>query len=826
MKLRKFLTAAALTATLATAPVLAQTAPGAAPAAAPAAPEAATRYYAVTLLTSFTPISNTSSVQRHFSNLVVYQTKATAFGREMYFLRVGFFASFADATATKDGALAAYPGAWATEVPAAEYNMALAATRPAAPAKPTTRIVDEIRGPRPETPKGEPAFAVSLETSTNPQMQPTKPVPDALKQKRLYVGRLAEGERVRFSINLGFFKTANEAEAARKQVLDNYPVARVIQVSFEDQQASARTVVTAPTTVAPAAAAAPTVGTIDEKTAARESAADSRAAALMLQGREALTKGDNAAAVTALNDLLRLPPNRYSQDAQELLGLAHERNGEANAAKREYELYLRLYPESEGAERVRQRVAALGTTVTATVLKPAKKKDVTETTIYGSWSQYYYYGSGKRDTTLLTTPQVPATTPAENYTVDQKMLRSTLNLTHRQRDGEFDNRAVIRDTHIKDSLNSAKTENRVYSAYYEMKQRRGAYSVRAGRQPASAGGVLGYFDGVQGGYSFAPKWRINAVAGKPADVSKLSRIDTDRSFYGASLDAGTFAEHWNVSLYTIKQTADGETDRMAAGSEIRYFDPTKSFFLLTDYDTYFSEMSTQMLQGNWTVNQSATYPTTLNLMLDRRKSPTLQLTNALIGETTTSISTLLQTRSIDELKAQALGNTPTADMYSIGVTQGYGPKWQFGVDLRGNRTSETTGSPTATQPAAAAVDWAHTLAFQVIGNGITGSRDISVVGISHTDGPNFTVNSLALNNRSLFGKEWTLDASLNYYVQSTSEPSQDIDGLNPLLRLSYQWRSKVTFEVEYSQLRTVTTDDTTKVKDVRNSWSLGYRWDF
>jgi tetratricopeptide (TPR) repeat protein len=825
MTLRTSLAAAALFAAIAASAAHAQPAAARAPAATPGA-EAPTRYYAVTLLTSFAPISNTSSVQRHFSSLVVYQTKATAFGREMYFLRVGFFASFADATATKDAALAAYPGAWATEVPATEYNMALAATRPPAPAKPTTRIVDEIRGPRPEAPKGEAAYAVSLETSTNPRMQPTKPIPAALKAKRLYVGRLAEDERIRFSINLGFFREVEDAEAARKQLLADYPVARVIKVSFEDQQAAAKTAVTAPETGAPAEAAAPVVKTIDEKSAARESAADTKAAALMLQGREALTRGDNADAVATLNSLLRLPPNRYSQDAQELLGLAHERNGEANAAKREYELYLRLYPESEGAERVRQRVATLGTTVTATVLKPTKKKDVAETTIYGSWSQYYYYGSGKRDTTLLTTPVVPATTPAENYTVDQKMLRSTLNLTQRQRDGDFDNRAVIRDTHIKDSLNSEKSENRVYSAYYEMKQRRGLYSVRAGRQPASAGGVLGYFDGVQGGYSFAPKWRINAVAGKPADVSKLSRIDTSRSFYGTSLDAGTFAEHWNVSLYTIKQVADGETDRFAAGSEIRYFDPTKSFFLLNDYDTYFGEMSTQMLQGNWTVNQSAAYPTTLNLMLDRRKSPTLQLTNALIGETTTSISTLLETRTLDELKAQALGNTPTTDMYSLGVTQGYGPKWQFGVDLRGNRTSETTGSPTATQPAAASVDWAHTLAFQVIGNGITGSRDISVVGISRTNGPNFTVNSLALNNRSLFGKEWTLDGSLNYYVQTTSEPSQDIEGLNPLLRLSYQWRSKVTFEVEYSQLRTVTTDDTMKVKDVRNSWSLGYRWDF
>ena len=46
-------------------------------------------------------------------------------------------------------------------------------------------------------------------------------------------------------------------------------------------------------------------------------------------------------------------------EAQELLAIAREKNGQLAHAKAEYERYLALYSETEGAARVKQRLAAL-----------------------------------------------------------------------------------------------------------------------------------------------------------------------------------------------------------------------------------------------------------------------------------------------------------------------------------------------------------------------------------------------------------------------------------------------------------------------------------
>ena len=45
--------------------------------------------------------------------------------------------------------------------------------------------------------------------------------------------------------------------------------------------------------------------------------------------------------------------------AQELIGVARERAGDIEQARKEYELYLKLFPNGEGATRVRQRLASL-----------------------------------------------------------------------------------------------------------------------------------------------------------------------------------------------------------------------------------------------------------------------------------------------------------------------------------------------------------------------------------------------------------------------------------------------------------------------------------
>ena len=84
-------------------------------------------------------------------------------------------------------------------------------------------------------------------------------------------------------------------------------------------------------------------------------------AASMDEARAALKKHNFKGAMALLTKALSYPENEYSAEAQELLGLAHQKNGDLAAAKAQYEDYLRRYPRGDGAERVQQRLAGLVT---------------------------------------------------------------------------------------------------------------------------------------------------------------------------------------------------------------------------------------------------------------------------------------------------------------------------------------------------------------------------------------------------------------------------------------------------------------------------------
>ncbi len=548
----------------------------------PATATAGTRHFAVTLLSSFEPIPE-ALLPTDLKSHHIYRTQSEIFGKHIYFVRLGFFATAAEATAMRDTLAARYPGAFMTEVTAEEFRASAPAQhRSAKPAaQPST----------PPAPRAD-LYVVTLVVSETDAPAPAGALPAELKSKRIYRRDTVQDGALRYSLQLGFFASTAEAETARKLLLATYPQASVRLASQQERDESGRTVVVLP---AETAAPAPKPAKPALPLASVRGDVDSQASNLLEQSREALTRGDNQAAIQLLTQLLQLPPNQHSQDAQELIGLAHERNGEIAKAKREYALCLELYPDWTGAERVRQRLAELETAPKTQALKAAKKKEVSVSTAYGSFSQYYYRGNSRVDSTE--TPIVGPPQPLPTLTsVDQSALLSNLDLTGRFRGGDFDNRVVIRDTYALNFLDDTDNENRLYAAYAEVRNKLYEYSGRLGRQPGNSAGILGRFDGITLGYNFLPKWRINVVAGEPADFNP---INSERQFWGTSLDVGTFAERWNGNAYYISQTIDGIIDRQAVGAEIRYFDPRSSLLSLVDYDVSYGVLNIALLQGTY-----------------------------------------------------------------------------------------------------------------------------------------------------------------------------------------------------------------------------------
>ncbi|WP_372521566.1 hypothetical protein [Sulfuricaulis sp.] len=816
----------------------------------------------MTLRSSFTPISD-KQAKRDFPDSPVYLIQSKAFDKTVYLVRAGFFENYVDATAFRERALSKYPAAQVSEITRNEYltiQRTLPAPKPGAPTIMAKKIGPKLTPlappapipvPVPSAPAPVPAppasagvfspkalYAILLEESSQAAPAARAPLPASLKNYRLYTTQTRDKNKIFYQLKLGFFENEQDVYAARKQLKDIYPNTKVIHTALNEQKDSVRTALSTPTVLPSVVAPVPKVspGAVAKvpvpapilpaavpeitpsATATPASSYDRDALVLLDKGRAALARGDNNVAIATLDQLLRLPPNRYSQDAQELIGLARQRAGETLAARKEYELYLHLYPTGEGSDRVRQRIATLDATITTTpsaALKAVKPRMEAQSTIVGNLSQYYYHGASKLDSTTLT-PTANTQNQASLTQTDQSSLVTSLNFLHRYRSEDYDNRLVIRDTFTKNFLQGQEDTNRPSAIYYELKDRKLDYSARVGRQPGGSSGVLGRFDGILAGYNFSPKWRVNVVGGIPTDIS----YDSHLHFLGTGIDIGPFAEHWGGGLYTIEQKVDDVTDRHAVGSEIRYFSQVFTLYGLFDYDTEFKTSNIAMVQSNWT----ATSGTSVHALFDRRKTPSLSLTNALQGESDTSIKSQLQTKTYEQLKQQALNLTSTTDLHSVGISQPLSTRWQAGFDVQSAHTSSTAGS--VNQPAQPDTGTIYTYTGNLIGTGIFTQRDVNVFSISHIVGPTFDGNSYSLTNRLLWGPSWSLDTTLSWYSQHDSSTNTDVDRFSPSLKPSYKWKQNITLEAEFGEEHTTNKGTTTEDTNRRRYWSLGYRWDF
>ena len=527
----------------------------------------------------------------------------------------------------------------------------------------------------------------------------------------------------------------------------------------------------------------------------------------------ALAAGKLDQAIEILNHVLNLPPGGYSREAQELIGTAREKNGETEKARAEYELYLKLYTDADGVARVTQRLAALGKaptpgTLAARVAKPVKS-------VHGSLATTYYRGATKYDATLL--PPQPGLQPDQVSltATDQSSFVTNVDVTGRFRKGPWDHKLVVRDTWTAALLAGQKNENRLAAAYYEMNQKERDWSLRAGRQSAQGGGVLGRFDGLWARVGLRPGLRLNAVGGQTVEYYSAPK----RTIYGASVDFG----HWNnalaTSLYAIGQRLDGVVDRQAVGTEMRYFDASRNGFLLFDYDTKFREVNIAMLQANWLLESG----TNVAFLYDRRRTPPLQVSNVSAAYSGASLGDLAgQGFSYADLLAQSKAITPISDLVSIGVTHPLSPRWQLGADVKLSKVSATE----AVGQLGAAPDngnlWVYTA--QGIGTGLIASGDVFVASLSVNRSRPFDGTSLSLAYVRVIDR-LRLEGNLKYYDQ-TDMNDIHLKRWTPSAKAAYRFGESLSFEgeagAEFTKTRgPVSTEDTR-----RHYFNVGVRWDF
>ena len=531
----------------------------------------------------------------------------------------------------------------------------------------------------------------------------------------------------------------------------------------------------------------------------------------------ALKQGRADVAVETLNQLLNLPPNKQSQAAQELIGEAREKNGEYAKARVEYDLYLKLYPDAPDVKRVKARLANLPAEAYAKVIPKAVSKQTVEEKMmaYGSFSQYYYNGVFHTDTATVNGSTIILDTLSGT---DQSMLITSLDLTGRKLTENTDTRIVIRDDYMANYLANTKNDNRLSSFYIEQSARDRSHLYRVGRQAGTTGGVLGRFDGAWIGYSLNSTWRINGVLGTPVD---FYNTDAERkTFAGLSVDLTRLPGQWSGDGYFIQQRVGSVKDRQAVGMDVQYFDTKRNYTGQLDYDTMFKTVNIAMFQGNWTNEAGDNY----TLLADHRKSPTLQLTNALPGQTTQSISALIQSGvPMESLIADAKALTPTSNLFLVGMTHPYSSRLRLGGDFRINNISGT--GATATLPATPGTGNMYILTAQAIGNNLLLENDLGVASASYINAQAYKGESLAFTQTETFRQRWRLDVSLQLYNQNDNMDVH-MTRVTPSLKLSYRMNESMSFDGEGGVENTHNSGPITDERTRRYYVYIGYRWDF
>ena len=750
-------------------------------------------------------------------------------------------------------------GGVARQTPALPVSKAPAMRAPVAPLSPPgtsprtspRTSPGALAGSTPST--SQRSFSIVLSRSSD-RVETLPPVPSALQDHEVSTRtRVIDGATVQ-ELLVGPFASRTAAEAAVRH-LARFP-RRDIVATTEVAGAGAAVPAAPASATAPAPALSPapargaTASRPSESAAGKPGAGvptagtpaiEAKANGLLDIARAASAKGDHALALDTINEVLNLPTNSQTPAAQEMAGVSRLAMGDRRRAKVEFELYLELYPNGAQAARVREQLARLSAdaadrSAPAAIAPVEVQPPRRETSTNGSASIYYFGGNGKvrsqdfQDSPLSGLPEVAGEPLLSSE--KSRQVYTDLDAGYRSRDADKEVKVGFRDAYINDLERPSRSRNRLTAAYVDYKSFVDHYDFRLGRQSPRGGGVVGRFDGVRAGYNLSRNLRFGAVAGEPSDAL----FDTQRRFYGVSVDADSLLPNFGAGVYAIQQTIDGEIDRRAVGLEMRYFAGGASIFSQFDYDTLIGGLNIASVQANW-VGENGT---SVNALYDRRALTMLALGNSLTfldpvdPILAMTIQDKLRTNTIESLRSNVKATTPYVTQASLGMTRPVSDSFK----LSGNAQLTNIGAIPAVpgvlgfEQGRAATGDTHTYSLSLIGLNLISARDTHVLTFSVIDGPTLNGYLLSYNNSTFLSQSWQLEPSLQYF-RNTLSGGATSERWSPGLRLTYRAMKRLTLEssmnLEFGKGHRVDPIDftrTTEESSRRAYYSIGLRYEF
>ncbi len=592
--------------------------------------------------------------------------------------------------------------------------------------------------------------------------------------------------------------------------------------------------------------------------------ADLRAAAASMdEGRAALKRNDFGEAIKLFRKVLGYPENQYSPEAQELLGLAYQRNGQSGEARAAYEDYLRRYPSGEASERVRQRLAGVVTAqgdaaapLRAPAEMPAKALPIgkftrtNETTwsLVGSVSSFYIRDDANttaRDTSLA--PNVAAN--VDDHSVHQNEIFTTLDLLATWNDDKTSGKIRFNggeehrfSTNINGPTGDQVDQIGVAQASVDMVVKDWNLRTVAGRQTYNGDGVFGRFDGALFSWQPLPLFTVDVVGGSPANSRYNLPFTAERYFYGGGIGVGPLLGGLEASVYYNEERGRWLVDREAVGSDIRYSDPTKFVFGNVDYDMRFHQLGEAVLSGSWTLPMG----TTLYGGADYRRVPFLSSWNVLLNQPFGTLYDFLKNQlaigqplTNEQVEQLALAETPLYKSAMIGFSHPLSDKLQFSADAtiaNLSRTITPAGllDPTLAQLAAGMEYYATA---QLILTNIFKQGDMYTAAFHYARQSTDSQYVLDFNARYPIINDLMIAPRLrlgySFYspgaVLNNGQPS----GTNvvqytvmPSILIDYNWSPNLTLEAEIGAQRTYGVQPGVKTSDAELFATIGLRYSF
>lgn len=576
---------------------------------------------------------------------------------------------------------------------------------------------------------------------------------------------LREGESwVR--LRVGFFGSVPDARAVRDALAVRFPDAWVTPVSGTE-----RTIAGKPRSEDEPRVAVrnpeprPAKGVARSSTPSVVVPTDPRVVEWMEAGREHLRAGRPKQAIPLFTKVSSVPGDSLAPEAKELLAVSRERNGQIAHAKAEYEEYLELYPEHEGAGRVRQRYATL-----ISAAKPARsplparpRPGRSRYELSGTVATYY----------LLDRRKVSGSRPRTTHSA----LDNDIFLNGRGRVDGFDLRTSLAGSFRADFLRGGSEQGRLQTAFLEVGERGGRWEAMVGRRAPAGGGIVQRYDGLGVRYGIPAGLGLAVTAGFPVEFGEPLRLQTDKFFAGFAVDL-ELARSWFVEIFGVYYAAEGFVDRVGIGGEVRYFQDGVSLSGLVDFDVYHRFLNVAFVSASWQLSES----THVQGMVDHRASPLLRTENALIGESLSHLKQLLLSRK--EIERLARDRTARSTFASVGINHRVDSDLFLSGDIGVSHFGEADFGGDASEPLSFGPEVFVTA--QVLANGLWMDGSISALSLRYRRGDTSSQLAFLFDGRSPSFAGFRLGPQIMLDYRSVN--GSKTVGVEPAIRVEYNYR--------------------------------------